>query len=116
MLFRSIVEVDDTLNLMLDFHHLIFDGTSLDIFINELNAAIEGEKPTSESYTYYDYVATEQEQETSGEFKLKGLSYCSRSIYNGGRARSRNRKRKVKVWINSIFFIREPATTEKYTY
>jgi amino acid adenylation domain-containing protein len=76
VLYRAeIVKVGEVLNLMLDFHHILFDGTSLDLFINELDAAIEGVKPAAESYTYADYVADEIKGESGEEFKQKEAFY-----------------------------------------
>jgi amino acid adenylation domain-containing protein len=76
VLYRAeIVKVGETLNLLLDFHHIIFDGTSFDLFINELDAAIGGEKPTAESYTYADYTADEIAREDEPEFKDKESFY-----------------------------------------
>ena len=40
--------------LFLDIHHIIADGTSLGIIINDINRAYSGEKLETEKYTSYD--------------------------------------------------------------
>ena len=52
--------------LLSDFHHLVFDGRSYDIFIQEVCAALEGKDIAPESYTYFQYSAEQQAAE-SGE-------------------------------------------------
>ena len=49
----------DALYLLADMHHLVSDGASMDLFFTQLCAALDGEVPEKEQYTYYDYVAEE---------------------------------------------------------
>ena len=66
-LFRaSIVRTGKGLYLLTDFHHLIFDGRSLDVFMSEFCAAMDGVEPTPETYSYFDY-ASEQKASEGGE-------------------------------------------------
>lgn len=68
-LFRiGVVETEKNIYLMLDFHHLIFDGASLNIFMNQLKEVYEGNEIEAETYTYFDYVDDEIKAENSEEY------------------------------------------------
>ena len=64
----SIVKTDKGTYLMTDFHHLVFDGTSFDIFLQQLNESLKGNAPIKETYPYGRYVAAEKEFENSDSF------------------------------------------------
>ena len=64
-----IVRTPERVCLLTDFHHLVFDGASLNFFIKELAAAIDGTYPQPEEYTYFDYVSDEKKFEQSPEFE-----------------------------------------------
>ncbi|SFD03730.1 non-ribosomal peptide synthetase [Butyrivibrio sp. YAB3001] len=49
----------DSLILLVDMHHLISDGTSMDIFFRQLCEVLDGKEPEKEYYDYYDYVSDE---------------------------------------------------------
>ncbi len=49
--------------LLSDFHHLVFDGRSYDLFINAVCAALEGKEIAPEAYTYFQYAAWQKEEE-----------------------------------------------------
>ena len=69
-LYRAeVVKAGDGLYLLTDFHHLVFDGRSLDIFMTEFCAAVDGVDPSPEDYTYFDYAADQKASEESDEFK-----------------------------------------------
>ena len=68
-LFRaSIIRTGSGLFLLTDFHHLVFDGRSLDVFMSELCAALDGMEPSPESFTYFDYAADQKAAEGGEEF------------------------------------------------
>lgn len=68
-LFRiGVVETEKNVYLMLDFHHLIFDGASLNIFMNQLKKVYEGNQIEAEDYTYFDYVDDEINAENGEEY------------------------------------------------
>lgn len=48
--------------LFFDVHHIIFDGLSRKVFINDLKRAYEGDKLEKESYQAYDFALYEQEE------------------------------------------------------
>ena len=69
-LYRAeVVKAGEGLYLLTDFHHLVFDGRSLDIFMSELCAAVDGVDPSPEEYTYFDYAADQKASEESDEYK-----------------------------------------------
>ena len=53
----------------MDVHHLVFDGGSADLFIRQINAALEGSSIEKESYTYLDFVSDQQQAEDSDAFR-----------------------------------------------
>ena len=57
----SVVQSGEQLYIFTDFHHLVFDGRSYDIFITQLTAALDGQAPAPENYTYFDYAADQLE-------------------------------------------------------
>ena len=63
-----ILQVGDKLMMATDFHHLVFDGMSYDIFAKQLCKALDGEKPQMEAFSYFKYAALQKEQETGPEF------------------------------------------------
>lgn len=48
--------------LFFDVHHIIFDGLSGKVFLNDLKRAYEGDILKQESYQAYDYALYEQEE------------------------------------------------------
>lgn len=57
LLFRIKVYIlEDTINILFDFHHAIFDGHSLQLFLNELSEAYNEKELDKEISTYLDYV------------------------------------------------------------
>ena len=65
----NIVETPAKLHLMADFHHLVFDGRSYDVFLAQLTAALEGKAPEKETYTYFQYARDQKSYQDSPEFK-----------------------------------------------
>ena len=65
----NIVQTPGKLRLMADFHHLIFDGHSYDVFLAQLSAALEGTAPEKEDYTYFRYARDQKAYQDSAEFQ-----------------------------------------------
>ena len=65
----AVVQTPGKLRLMADFHHLIFDGHSYDVFLAQLTAALEGKAPEKEDYTYFRYARDQKTYQESAEFK-----------------------------------------------
>ncbi|MGN0538116.1 MAG: amino acid adenylation domain-containing protein, partial [Acutalibacteraceae bacterium] len=69
-LFRiSVVETEQNIYLLIDFHHLVFDGASFNLFVNQLKTVYEGGTIESEKYTYYDYIENEIAAENGAEYQ-----------------------------------------------
>ena len=64
----NIVQTPGKLRLMADFHHLIFDGHSYDVFLAQLTGALEGKEPEKEDYTYFHYAKDQKAYQESEEF------------------------------------------------
>ena len=68
-LFRAtVVKSGKGLYLLTDFHHLVFDGRSMDIFMTEFCAAMDGTDPEPENFTYFDYAADQKASEGNEEY------------------------------------------------
>ena len=72
----AVVECENDTCLFTDFHHLVFDGTSFDIFINQLRDALRGTNPAVETYPYSEYVADEKSFENSALFEENRRFYA----------------------------------------
>jgi amino acid adenylation domain-containing protein len=69
-LYRAeVVKTAGGVHLLLDLHHLVFDGGSADLLIRQLNAALEGKEVEKETYNYLDFVADQQAAEETEAFK-----------------------------------------------
>ena len=64
----EIVTTEQWVYLMLDFHHLIMDGGSFDLFLTQLFELLNGREIEPESFTYADFVAAEKAAESSEEY------------------------------------------------
>ena len=65
----EVVKTKDGVYLLMDIHHLVFDGGSADLLIREINAVLEGKTVEKEGYTYLDFVADQQKAESSDAFQ-----------------------------------------------
>ena len=55
--------------LFLDIHHIVADGTSLGIILNDINRAYSGEKLEVEEYTSYDLALDNRDALASDAYK-----------------------------------------------
>ena len=68
-LYRAeVVQTPSATHLLLDIHHLVFDGGSADLLIRQINQVIEGTTPEPETYTYIDFASDQQTAEQSPQF------------------------------------------------
>ena len=65
----DIVRTESQLYLYCDIHHLVCDGASYDIFLNELCALLDGQSIESEMCSYAQFVAEQKTAEQSEAFK-----------------------------------------------
>jgi amino acid adenylation domain-containing protein/thioester reductase-like protein len=63
----EIVTTEQGVYLLHDVHHLVFDGGSLDLFLNQLCDLMNGKEIETEAYSYADFVAAEKAAENSPE-------------------------------------------------
>ncbi len=66
----EIVKTGQHTYLLMDVHHLVFDGASLDLFLNQLCSVLNGEVVEKEAQPYADYVADEKAAEEDEVFQL----------------------------------------------
>ena len=64
----EIVTTEEYVYLLADVHHLIFDGASFNLFLDQLCDLMNGKKIESESFTYADFVAAQKAAENSEEY------------------------------------------------
>jgi len=65
----EVVKTESGVHLLMDVHHLVFDGGSGDLFIRQICSALEGQSVEKESYTYLDFVDDQQKAQESDTFK-----------------------------------------------
>ncbi len=69
-LFRiEVVKTEEGIYLFSDFHHILFDGASFDIYMEAVKTIYEGGEIEKEEYDYFDYVSDETKRLSSDEFK-----------------------------------------------
>ena len=74
----EIVKTERGVFLLLDIHHLVFDGSSLDLFIVQLCDVMEGRTVEVETYTHLNHAADEQQEsiETHKAYYDRLLGAC----------------------------------------
>ncbi|MBQ3698795.1 MAG: amino acid adenylation domain-containing protein [Prevotella sp.] len=65
----EVVKTESGAHLLMDVHHLVFDGGSADLFIRQIGSVLDGFPVESERYTYFDFVTDQQKAEDSDTFK-----------------------------------------------
>ena len=92
----------------MDIHHLLFDGASTPVFINELNRAYRGEEPAGEEYTAGDFACAEQKEREMDSFQkakewyeklLSDSEICSSPVHDkeGGDKKNAYFERELKI-------------------
>ena len=64
----EIIATEQQVYLLMDVHHLVFDGASMDLFLNQLCANLNGEALDSEDLSYANFVMEEKEAESGEAF------------------------------------------------
>lgn len=68
-LFRfEVIRTDSSLFLFFDFHHVIFDGTSMRIMMSDIDTAYAGGQVKAEAYTGFDIAADEAQARAADEY------------------------------------------------
>ncbi len=69
-LYRAeIYNYDNKTTLLIDIHHIIFDGMSMNIFIKNLINDYLGDELLEEGYTGFEYILEDYRQETSDSYR-----------------------------------------------
>ena len=66
--FEIVRVLNGGLYLLMDMHHLVTDGASVDIFLHQLCAKLDGQDIHPEEYSYYDYAADESMTDGADDF------------------------------------------------
>ena len=64
----EIVTTEEQVYLLMDVHHLVFDGASFDLFLNQLCEKLNGETLDAEDLSYSRFVMEEKEAENGEAF------------------------------------------------
>lgn len=64
-----VVQTESNACLLADFHHIIFDGASLNLFLDQTAGACEGRLPEKETYTYFDFALQERRLEGGEHYR-----------------------------------------------
>jgi amino acid adenylation domain-containing protein len=65
----EVVKTESGVHLLMDVHHLVFDGGSADLLIRQIGSALEGTTVEKETYSYLDFVSDQQKAEETETFK-----------------------------------------------
>lgn len=65
----TLVETENNIYLLTDFHHIIFDGASVALFTEQIKTLYEGGSIKPEEYTYFDYIENETAAENGEEYR-----------------------------------------------
>lgn len=77
----AVFSTDSHVYLVLDFHHIISDGTSIAVFAEELNRVMNGGEPIGEDYTQFDLSVSEEKAIRGDEYE-KAKQYYD-SVFSG---------------------------------
>lgn len=81
-LYRAkVYRTEEAVYLYLNVHHIIFDGTSLALFMEDLERAFEGEAPETEKYTAFD-LARDEREARAGQAYADARAYYD-SVFSG---------------------------------
>ena len=65
----EIVKTESGIHLLMDIHHLVFDGGSADLFIRQVCNLLDGGSIEKEAYSYLDFVTDQQAAEDTEAFR-----------------------------------------------
>ncbi len=76
---RYEIIVSDRINLLFDMHHLIADGSSVDLFIDQICRVLDGKTLDPEIQSYFDYVASQSISSEDDAFFAEQMSRMDES-------------------------------------
>ncbi len=65
----AVVESPEALLVFFDFHHIVFDGASMDLFLKELGQVYDGGKPMPEEMAGHTFGHWEAQEESKGAWE-----------------------------------------------
>ena len=74
----EVVKTETGVHLLMDVHHLVFDGGSADLFIRQIGNTLDGSAIENETYTYLDFVNDQQKAEDSEKYKAAQQFFAER--------------------------------------
>ncbi len=74
----EVVKTEHSVHLLMDIHHLVFDGGSADLLIRQICALLEGQSIEQETYTYLDFVADQKAAEDTEAFRSAKQFFAER--------------------------------------
>ena len=74
----EVVETPVAIHLLMDVHHLLFDGGSADLFIRQICAVLEGKGIEKEDYNYFNFVTDQQAAEGGESFAASQKFFAER--------------------------------------
>ncbi len=74
----EIVKTERGIYLLMDVHHLVFDGGSMDLFIHQLCDLLEGKTVEKETYSYLDFSRNQQKAEQTDAFLSSKAFFAER--------------------------------------
>ena len=66
----EVVSTAENVYMMVDFHHIVFDGFSVNLFMDSVRKAYETGSAENEEYTYFDYTLDEERFRLGEEYKV----------------------------------------------
>lgn len=82
----ELLRTEEHLYLRMNFHHIIMDGSSVNVLLGDIERAYQGEKLKEETYTSFD-LALDEQTKRSGEAYEKAKTYYA-SVFDGVSVRS----------------------------
>ncbi len=74
----EVVKTETGVHLLMDVHHLVFDGGSADLFIRQIGNTLDGSAIENETYTYLDFVNDQQKAEDCEKYKAAQRFFAER--------------------------------------
>ena len=74
----EVVTTPAGVHLLLDVHHLLFDGASADLLIRQISAVLEGGEASNETYSYLHFVNDQRAAEDTEQFKQAEQFFAER--------------------------------------
>lgn len=65
----AVVKTEESVYMLIDIHHIIFDGLSVDILLGSIDEAYSKGEATAEKYTYYEYAFENSEKINTDEYR-----------------------------------------------